>query len=396
MLNVLKKLPVYALSRPRMKLLYVMGAVGLVGLAMLYVGRAATPTASIEPENSNLSSNAVMVSDPTASGAKAIKFGVARVFAMQPFSPTSIWNIPLHDGVSYSAASDLRNKWRTETSGVLNYQSDWNLAVWQAKDNSPLVTIKANRDLNYPVWPSSGATHRVPADGVVPGPDGDGTYNVQYDGWVTIISPDGKTAIELYKAKWLDPGKTLQAAYAYSYALDGEDPRSSGGLKASNFSYLGGVIRKWEMTSTVPAATRIRHALSLSLPRGNLKAPYQWPATGQDYGWETDYKGYVPMGTCFALPWTFDIENSGLTDDGRALAYALRNYGAWVGDASGNASIYAEMNSPSAKGVAYTAAWQALIPHLVAVDGRTASAPGGPGAPRVPIIGAGVFGQITP
>lgn len=373
--------------------------VALTGtLAMLYT-RAAAPAVSIQPETGTRTANAVVVSDAAASGASAVAFTALRLYAMQPFSPTSIWNIPLHSGVVYSAPSDPRNGWTQRIAGTatMNYGANWNLAIWQAKTDSPNVTIMANRDIGYPVWPAAGATHKVPADGVVPGPkDASGNYTIEYDGWVTIISPDGRNAIELYKAVWLEPGKTLRAAYAYTYPLDGEDMRPSGAHKASNFSYLGGTVRKWEMSSTAPPATRIRHAISMSLPRGELKAPFVWPATGQDYGWETDYDGAVPMGTNFALPWNFDIESPtlALSPEGKALAYALRNYGAWVGDASGNATIYAEMNSPAAAGDAYRLAWKKLIPYLVAVDGRSASLPGGSGSPRVPLIGPGTFGPI--
>lgn len=365
-----------------------------VGTIVTLSTRASAPAIDIEPELGQLSGNTEVISDASASASSAVQFKDAlRIYAYQPFSPTSFWNIPIHDGVTYTDASDIRNEWTKQISGTINYLSDWNLAIWQATDGDPLVEIKAPR-FNYPTWPSAGARFRVPADGVVPGPAGDGTYNVQYDGWVTIISPDGATAIDLYKAKWITPGVTLQAAYAVSYALDGEDPRV--GVKASRFSYIGGTIRKWEMTSTEPAETRIQHAISMSLPRNELIAPYKWPAAGQDYGWEADYVGFVPMGTCFALPWSFDIENAGLSDDGRALAYALQRYGAFVGDASSSAVIYAEMNSPADKGAAYRVAWQALIPHLVAIDGRSATLPGGPGNPRVPLVSEGTLGQITP
>lgn len=381
----------------RRLLLPVLIFIASVGTIVTLTTLASAPTVDIEPELGQISGNAEIVSDASASVGSAVQFkDEPRIYAYQPFSPTSFWNIPIHDGVTYTSASDIRNEWTRQISGTMNYQSDWDLAIWQATDSSPNVTIVADRDKGYPVWPSAGATHKVPADGVVPGPSGDGSYNVQYDGWVTILSPDGKTAIELYKAKWITPGVKLQAAYAYTYSLDGEDPRVSAGLKASNFSYLGGVIRKWEMTSTEKAETRIRHAISMSLPRSELMNPYKWPATSQDYGWQTDYTGFVQMGSNFALPWSFDIENAGLTDDGKALAYALQRYGAFVGDAASSAVIYAEMNSPADKGAAYRDAWRALIPHLVAIDGRSAALPGGPGNPRVPLIGEGSFGQISP
>ena len=334
----------------------------------------------------------------------------ARVYAKHPFASTSFWNMPLHSGVTYSSVGDVRvtgTKGIRTLNGTINYQADWNLAIWQAAVNSPLVEIKAPR-YSYPTWPAAGITHRVPASGVVPGPDGDGSYNVEYDGWVTIVDPEGKLAIDLYKAKWLTPGVTLQAAYAYQYPLDsvgGSDATvgtpAGDGLKASNWPYMGGTLRVWEMNdSGTSAASRIKHALSLSIPRNNLKAGYIWPARGEDYGsTSTDpnlqYKGDIRMGTCFALPPSYDIENAGLTDHGKALAYALKNYGAWVGDASSSATLYMEMNTPSNLGIAYNDAWDVLRYELVAVDGRSAANPGGTGTPVVPLTPEGIFGPVS-
>lgn len=323
-----------------------------------------------------------------------------RVYARHPFASNSIWNIPIHSGVKYTTSSDTRTSMMASLSGTMNYGPDWNLAIWQAKSTSPLVEIKAPRS-TYPTWPTTGARHRVPADGVVPGPDGDGTYNVEYDGWVTIISPDGSSAIDLYKAKWITVGVTLQAAYAYQYPLnlDGGTDSTVGtpagnGLKASNWPYMGGIIRKWEMASTAPPAERIRHAITISIPNSALKSGYVWPSRGQDANGTTAYYGTIPMGTCFALPPSFNIETASLTEHGKALAYSLQNYGAWIGDRSGNASIYTEMNTGSALGDPYKVAWNALRPKLVAVDGRTATYPGGTGTPRVPFTGEGVNGPI--
>lgn len=334
----------------------------------------------------------------------------ARIYAKHPFSSTSFWNMPLHSGVTYSSVGDVRvtgTKGIRTLNGTINYQADWDLAIWQATASSPLVQIKAPR-YSYPTWPAAGITHRVPASGVVPGPDGDGSYNVEYDGWVTIVDPEGKLAIDLYKAKWLTPGVTLQAAYAYQYPLDsvGGTDASVGtpagdGLKASNWPYMGGTLRVWEMNDAgTPAASRIKHALSLSIPRANLKPGYIWPARGEDYGSvggtaQQVYSGDIPMGTCFALPPSYDIESAGLTDHGKALAYALKNYGAWVGDASSSATLYMEMNTPSNLGIDYNDAWDVLRYQLVAVDGRTSTNPGGTGTPIVPLTDEGIFGPVS-
>jgi hypothetical protein len=53
-------------------------AFGLIGAVMLRLSRAATPSVSLEVENAT-SISATVVSDTTASGAKAVKFGSVSV-----------------------------------------------------------------------------------------------------------------------------------------------------------------------------------------------------------------------------------------------------------------------------------------------------------------------------
>lgn len=154
-----------------------------VGTIVTFSTRASANTEDIEPELGKVGGNAEILSDASASVCSAVQFNDApRINAHQPFSPTSFWDIPIQDGVTYTTASDIRNEWTRQISGTMNFQSDWDLAIWQATDSSPNVTIVAERDKGYPVWPSAEATHKVPADGVVPGPAGDSSNYLQYYG----------------------------------------------------------------------------------------------------------------------------------------------------------------------------------------------------------------------
>lgn len=67
----LNKLPV------KVRPLVFAALIGVTGLAFVLATRAATPTASFEPEQGNKTANATTVSDSTASGAGAVKFAAA-------------------------------------------------------------------------------------------------------------------------------------------------------------------------------------------------------------------------------------------------------------------------------------------------------------------------------
>lgn len=69
--------------------------VGLIGTSLLLFSHASTPTTAIEPENGTVSSAASQITDSTASGGKALKFGsgaASGVPAQCASGGTYLWN----------------------------------------------------------------------------------------------------------------------------------------------------------------------------------------------------------------------------------------------------------------------------------------------------------------
>jgi hypothetical protein len=125
-----------------------------------------------------------------------------------------------------------------------------------------------------------------------------------------------------------------------------------GGERAYGGSAIAGLIRKGELSSG------IKHALALAIPHSQMKCIVSgstpsgscdpvWPASKVDDGARAKYKGEVPMGQLVSIPVDVDLSSLGLTAGGLRLAQALKDYGAYVVDASEDFVMYAE---PAASG----------------------------------------------
>jgi hypothetical protein len=206
---------------------------------------------------------------------------------------------------------------------------------------------------------------RIPADTVTTG----GT-----DKHVTIIQPNGYTAYDAFKLEKVH--STLWRAQVVVVT----DLRASGqgeGVRAARVPAIAGLIRSHEV-----AAKRIPHALAVGIPTEMLKRGHVWPAVAQDSN-ASNYVGTVPMGSLFAIPASVDINALGLTAEGKALAKALQDYGAYVVDQSGSVSLYCELACDPAATDRMKFDFRKLYPHLRAVTNSSATSVGGGGTPRV-------------
>ncbi len=97
--------PFRTISRSHTTSLIVITVFGVVGCAMLFTSHAATPTASFEAENGTLATNAVSVTDATASGGRAVKFQ-----QQGTVSKVKIW--PIGDSITEGQQDINKNGYR--------------------------------------------------------------------------------------------------------------------------------------------------------------------------------------------------------------------------------------------------------------------------------------------
>ncbi|WP_285648691.1 hypothetical protein [Actinomycetospora sp. NBRC 106375] len=245
---------------------------------------------------------------PTAGVAGAAEAPTSRDLYAWPFAWNSIWNLPLATTARYgefdSRIGDL-------------YADVENISV---DPDAPVRTLGGAGSGEVRVDPDLRA---------------DGSWN--NCSTLLVASPDERTVVQGQPME-LEPGGDPSWEYAWpaqSLAGDGTEGCHGG----SGLSGIGGTIREGELSSGEP----LRHALKMSLPCTTSCSPenggFRWPAVKADDGYEGRYGGENPqvaMGSLLALPPDTDL--SGITEpDVRAVAEALRTYGAYVVDETGGA-----------------------------------------------------------
>lgn len=248
--------------------------------------------------------------------------------------------------------------------------------------------------------------------------------NWQPDAFMSIIDREAGTVTESYKTFWAptnpaDPTATPRApnpsgrvlvareGVINTYSLRGDGWTTPSG-RASRTGFLTGLIRSVEVdrAATDPEFA-IEHALSILMHSSQLlkpstdtftsthparvKAGVLWPARAVDGHAESAYAGTIPMGMHFVLDPSFNIATSGLSNMGKALAYALRYYGGYVTDiAAYSPTLCVEQSANAALTAQMKADWQStLMLWMVPVMNNSAEAIGGPGTrlrpPRPPL-----------
>lgn len=243
-------------------------------------------------------------------------------------------------------------------------------------------------------------------------------YNWQPDGFGSFVEPDPNNAgqwrvTEAYKSCWApnnpaDPvatprtpnpsGRVIIARRGVinTYSLSGDGWSTPSG-RASRLGFLTGLIRAWELNlSQTNPEYAIQHALAVAMHASQMLKPsldtnadhpaktangYQWPARAADGHAESVYAGTIRMGMQFALLQSFDIEAAGLTDQGKALAYALKFYGCYACDISAyTPTLYIEQGVNSVLASNMKEDWQNILMHkMVPVLNNTSTNIGGPG-----------------
>jgi PKD repeat protein len=277
---------------------------------------------------------------------------------LHPFASTSPWNTAIGSGATFESATGARTASLFTAKPVINRQ-EWSVATERATTSDPIATLTAVRNkTTYQI--------RIPRDTVT---------TAGLDKHVTVVQPDGVTAYDMFKMT-----KISDTQWTAEYVIV-VDLRESGifkGVRASGAPGFAGLIREHEVANKV-----IPHALAIAVPGEVLKQGFVWPANREDGDSATSYTGQVPMGTLFAIPSTVNVETMALSPEGKALARALQNYGAYVVDRSGMASLYCELSCDSAGTERMKTDFKVLFPQMRAVTNNTAATVGGGGTPRV-------------
>ena len=302
---------------------------------------AADPLDSVPDENTavevgdpiediGLATSEPTVSQPLEeSGPGPDDLAPARDPLKQPFSSTSIWNMPIGSNAQYV---DAQLEWLQ--SAVVDEDHFYVL-----DSDDPLQPL-----LNPGTWGpgrGTGTEFRnialpVADDLVVP----DATDIATRNNASAFLMPNGRTLVQANPLSRDRPGGFVSGYRSPDQDIYGEGIR--GGHAGSGLSSIGGTIRKGELTSDEP----IRHALKVNLPAKltlsysqgqNGGLGYRWPAVRADlYANPQTYGGSVPglmMGSLLALPPDATPESLGIeTEVGRKLFHAFQDYGAYVAD----------------------------------------------------------------
>jgi hypothetical protein len=330
------------------------GATSAVGSAAL------APTLRWMQRRSLLSAGAIFV---------LLVTGLAMAVGASASTTSGSWLLPFRSDSIWRRPVDTVRQWESNTGpmtaqiragGVTTWMNTttYSHPVVRATLSDPLVTVTdPSHTWAGSPWTTT-AQFRVPRSAIPAA----GT-----DGHLHVVQPDG-TVWETFVFKFTgDTTATVQRMHKNDL-INGSGIGPMAGTRAYGGSAIGGLIRKWEVDPSDPNYTDgvIRHPLAIAVPRSWMKYTtgvsgydangygtakgYVWPATEQDWGSETNYKGPIPMGTFFAIPKSVNVAALGLPAELVPIARALQDYGAYLVDATGDTtfSFYAEPTVPSA------------------------------------------------
>jgi hypothetical protein len=309
-----------------------------------------------------------------------------------PFSPDSIWNMPIGSGAVYAPTGLLP---ASALFGDIDY-----FFVLSASD--PLQPLYNDED----VWMgprcsainATGISLNVPPSLVIADatPPNDTPNNS-----TAFLLPDGHSLVQVNALSRCDgngpvfgvPSGTTEDLYGTGIY---------GGHAGSNLSSIGGTIRLGELEAAGP----IRHALKIDVDGMYLfyssgNPGFRWPANTADAGAPGGYQGRIPgmvQGSLLAVPPGATEASLGLrTEPGKKLFHALQDYGGYIvdnsADPSYNLCVESGVKEEFARAFGYAfdttgpSPWfddfAAIFAALRLVDDNGPQSVGGGGTPRV-------------
>ena len=330
----------------------------------------------------------------------------------QPFSSTSIWNMPIGSGAEYKAAnlpSTRIDANGTERLRQVSIDTEYILKTGTYDEVLTLYSYNSTWDDSR--WPSPDLLGK--SRGTLYWPGGYTVAKTTGNACSAVLQPDRRTIIQLQPTCRADSEST----YITGYQRSGVDIYGSGEYGShfgSGLSTIGGSIRVGELTSGEP----IRHALKLNINAkeflyyGEDVPGYKWPADRADsYASKTDAEGnkryggtdpQLVMGSLLALPKDITAADLGITSEvGKKLFFTLQNYGCYITDDSNwNAYCicaevgvreeviqkYGEPYDMKGYENAYAKEFVSMVSSLAIVVNNSADSIGGGGTPMQPLL----------
>jgi hypothetical protein len=237
--------------------------------------------------------------------------------ATSPFAPSSDWNTPVGTNATYG-------KLNWPASDGYNYSVNWDRyspAVYVASPTDPVVHVSVPDSWGYP-----GGTLSVHMPTEAKGAAGT-------DAELLVV--DGDTVYNFWEFNRTSATTATAGAYGESSVTTGSgwgsaSPFLSAGTTGAGSSELGGLLVQAETDTG-----QINHALQLVVDSGLVKPGFSGDAIAGDGG---SASGIVREGDHLAIaPGT--AMPSGLSRLGQEVFHALQQYGAYVVDVAGGATV---------------------------------------------------------
>lgn len=285
---------------------------------------------------------------------------------VNPFNAKSAHHRPIGTGAVYQQPKT----WKQARSIGINTGAPWGVSVAETNDGDPLRTIRAgdpkcNKIVGFP------RSIRLPREGFVTPVKM--TDRGCTDGVVVIYDRPTNAPHQIRQYNW-NGGKPSGGQYK-TWDIDGlghgTEPGERLGTSASGVAAMFGLLRGDEINNT---GRKVEHALQMILPRRGdqcanmLSRQAVLPAVGGDGSMNSpgNNLGDIPYGALMALPPVSkggpDINKMGLTERGKRLVQAIRDYGVYAVDGGSCLSIRADQHVKNTAEL--KAALSKIYPHM--------------------------------
>lgn len=244
----------------------------------------------------------------------------------RPFLASSFWNSKIDSNPEVDSDSDamIETLYDGLSDNKIFLNVDvWTIPVYYVDHSVPTTSVSC-----IFCGPGFSTTLRIPETAEA---------DPSSDGLMAIIDIVSKRSYELYQAEKNEDG-TWQATSGFSFDLTGSGRQTisatSTSARGAGVSITGGLIRRDEILQGY-----IPHALAIAFdyPRADV---FVYPASATDGRSTEEYA--IPEGAHLQLNPDLDLDSLDLSREGKIIAQALQEYGAFVVDNADGIALYAE------------------------------------------------------